>query len=123
MGGFMSTRSITREVRLKHWASLINERLSSGKTVAKFCEEHEICVKTYYYWLKQVREAAYLTEYQNQGNSLTESAPVFAELNFRQAEPGIGAIIVRIGGASCEIRNGAGKDIIENTLFALNRLC
>jgi hypothetical protein len=54
----MDTRNITREVRLKRWADVINERNASGKTIKLFCEEQNICAKTYYYWQRQLREAA-----------------------------------------------------------------
>ena len=120
----MNTRQMTRDIRLGHWRKLINERNASGKTIAKFCEEQEISPKMYYYWQRKLRESAYLElGYKGQSDSVTESPPVFAEIELKRPECENAAVIVRIGGASCEIKNGAGKDIIENTINALKKIC
>lgn len=77
----MDMRKKTREIRLAHWEALINERLASGKTIVKFCEEQGIAAKTYYYWLNRLREAAYVK--LNTGtNSFTEvTLPAVAEVS------------------------------------------
>ena len=54
----MDTRAIAREVRLRHWAELINARNASGKTVRAWCVEQGISAKTYYYRQNQLRRAA-----------------------------------------------------------------
>jgi len=120
----MNTRQMTREIRLGHWRKLINERNASGKTIAEFCEEQEISPKMYYYWQRQLREAAYQEiSCQNQLGRVSENTPVFAKIEFKRPEYDATVLIVRIGGIECEIRNGAGKDTIENTLSALQKLC
>ena len=119
----MDTRNITREVRLRHWATLINEKNDSGKTIKAFCEGHGLRPKTYHYWQRKLREAAYLEEYQSQKPELPGDVPVFAEIGINRPKSISGDITVRIGGISCEIRNGAEKDIIENTLCAMSLLC
>jgi hypothetical protein len=50
---------MTLEIRLRHWAELINEKNSTGKTIKEFCEYQRISTKTYYYWKRKCREAAY----------------------------------------------------------------
>ena len=55
----MDTRAMAREIRLLHWAELINERSASGKTVIEWCAGKGISTKTYYYRQNQLRLAAY----------------------------------------------------------------
>jgi hypothetical protein len=50
---------MTLEIRLRHWAGLINEKNAGGKTIREFCEYQGISTKTYYYWQRKCREAAY----------------------------------------------------------------
>jgi len=51
------TREIKHQIALRKWSVIINECQQSGVFVEKWCEEHGIGVKSYYYWLKKVREA------------------------------------------------------------------
>lgn len=44
--------------RLQSWAEIIRERQTSGLTNKEFCAQRGIPEKTYYYWLRKVREAA-----------------------------------------------------------------
>jgi transposase-like protein len=54
----MNIRKMTREVRLRHWAGLINEKNANKTTIKEFCAMHSISPKTYYYWQRKLREAA-----------------------------------------------------------------
>ena len=46
------------EYRLENWVEIIRERQDSGLTNREFCAQRGISEKTYYYWLRKVREAA-----------------------------------------------------------------
>lgn len=46
-----------REVKLKQWAEMVQLRNESGLAVSEWCEQHGVNVKTYYYRLKQIRQA------------------------------------------------------------------
>ena len=48
---------VKKEVKLKQWAEMVQLRNESGLTVSKWCDQHGVNVKTYYYRLKQVRQA------------------------------------------------------------------
>ena len=48
---------IKNEVRLKQWAEMVRQRNESGLNVSKWCDQNGVNVKTYYYRLKQVRQA------------------------------------------------------------------
>ena len=65
----LATRAATKQIRLQHWRSVIQDRAESGLTVKEYCEQHNITKDSYYYWLRTVREA-----------TLHSMGPVFAEL-------------------------------------------
>ncbi|MDD6400217.1 MAG: hypothetical protein PUG10_01230 [Lachnospiraceae bacterium] len=48
---------VKAQLRLQQWAERISECQASCMTVAAWCHAHDINVKTYYYWLRKVREA------------------------------------------------------------------
>lgn len=48
---------VKKEVKLKQWAEMVQLRNESGLTVSKWCDQNGVNVKTYYYRLKQVRQA------------------------------------------------------------------
>jgi hypothetical protein len=54
----LDSREVVYKYRLSKWTAIIRECRSSGQTVAVWCSEHNINQKTYYYWLKRVRDAA-----------------------------------------------------------------
>ena len=55
MGKALALRT---EYRLQHWAKIAKECSESGMTVVAFCATKGISDKTYYYWLRRLREAA-----------------------------------------------------------------
>jgi hypothetical protein len=54
----MNTQKITAGFRISKWGGLVRERIASGQSISAFCEENGICVSTYYYRQRMVREAA-----------------------------------------------------------------
>jgi hypothetical protein len=53
----MNMRDITSAFRLKHWASVLEERKSSGLSVRAYCESAGIHENSFYYWQKKLRES------------------------------------------------------------------
>ena len=49
-------QSVKSELRLRQWAKIIAECQASTQTVKSWCEDNDIHIKTYYYWLRKVRE-------------------------------------------------------------------
>ena len=49
---------IRRQCRLNQWSMMVQEREDSGLSIRAYCEQKGIGVKTYYYRLKKLREAA-----------------------------------------------------------------
>jgi putative transposase len=54
----MGAREVTHAYRLQHWTEKISQCRNSGMTVKAFCESQNINIKSYYYWQRQVRDAA-----------------------------------------------------------------
>jgi transposase-like protein len=50
--------AVRNEYRLQSWTETIRECRESGLTNKEFCTQRGISEKTYYYWLRKVREAA-----------------------------------------------------------------
>lgn len=48
---------IKKDIQLNSWAEMVRECHNSGKTVAMWCNEMGINIKTYYYRQSKVREA------------------------------------------------------------------
>ena len=54
----INTREIAAELRLSHWAGIMQERIRSGQSIKAFCRQIGICQNTYFYWQRRVRAAA-----------------------------------------------------------------
>ena len=52
----MKVQTVKRRAQLHMWAARITERNESGKSVKYWCAEQGIGLKSYYYWVKQLRE-------------------------------------------------------------------
>jgi len=68
----MNIRTATRQYRLSHWASLLQEKSTSGLTVLDFCKAKGITKNAYFYWQRILRETA---SSQLVAQSYSEPAP------------------------------------------------
>lgn len=50
--------AVRDEYRLKEWTEVYRRCRESGLSNREFCRENGIAEKTFYYWLKKLREAA-----------------------------------------------------------------
>lgn len=53
MGDALTVRA---EYRMQNWSILIQECRASGLTNKEFCRQHGISEKSYYYWLRKLRD-------------------------------------------------------------------
>ncbi|MEN6314193.1 MAG: IS66 family insertion sequence element accessory protein TnpB [Clostridiaceae bacterium] len=116
----MDVQRVTAEYRMGYWSELIKECRSSGKTVNAWCEERNVGIKSYYYWLRKLRIAAC----SSSGETITPNGkvqPVFAQLNVPAAQSS--AVVLKYNGITVEIQNSASVSTIENTLKALKAIC
>jgi transposase-like protein len=54
----LNTKEMARQVRQTHWTQIMRERKESGLSIRGWCREKGINEKTFYYWQRQLREAA-----------------------------------------------------------------
>ena len=116
----MDVQRVTTEYRMGSWAELIKECRSSGKTVNSWCEERNVGIKSYYYWLRKLRMAAC----SSSGETIITNGkvqPVFAQLNVPAVQSS--AVVLKYNGITVEIQNGASVITIENTLKAIKSIC
>ena len=56
----MGISSLTpdKQVKLQYWVKVIRQCRASGPTNQTWCEEHNISLKSYYYWIAEIRKLA-----------------------------------------------------------------
>ena len=54
----VSTRDMTLQVRLEHWACVLQEQRTSGMSIKRFCKASGFSQNTYFYWQRKLREVA-----------------------------------------------------------------
>ncbi|WP_240421396.1 IS66 family insertion sequence element accessory protein TnpA [Paenibacillus periandrae] len=125
----MNTREVTNQYRLNKWTEIVRECRSSGQTVSSWCADHDINLKSYYYWLRRVRAAACEALPSLYSQNISISNPI-VPVNIPVSTAGTNAgdqevlsdIIIRFGAVTLEIRNNASAILIENTLKALQNV-
>src|SRR5690606_8399483 len=121
----LNTREVTKQYRLNKWTEIIRECRSSGQTISAWCADHDINLKSYYYWLRRVRAAAAeaLPSLCSQNNPIV---PVDFPVSKTGPDPGdreiSSDIVLHFGAVTIEIRNHASATVIENTLRALQHV-
>ena len=50
--------AVRNDLRLQNWAEVIRAKQESGLSNREYCAQNGIAEKTYYYWLRKVRQAA-----------------------------------------------------------------
>jgi transposase-like protein len=118
----LDSREVVQKYRLNQWAAIIRECRSSGQTVAAWCKDHNVNLKSYYYWLKRVRTAACeaLPVLNSDNNFIVpvnlQNPTAAAGSVDQKSTP---AMVIRHGSITLEISNSASATLIENMLKAL----
>ena len=131
----MEISEAKRQIKLRKWLEMIQERKASGQTVKAWCKENGICTKTYYYRLRSIRLAT-LQQPENAGLYLKKPEarrPVFAKLDLGTMHEttdtknnnmsGIPAVTVRVGDICVDINNGADPAVIASILHLVREIC
>ena len=103
---------IKNEYRRQRWSELIRQRQESGMTVTGFCAANDVNPKTYYYWLRKLREEVC--------QQAVVALPVEIATEDLSNEP---AVKLRKGDLVVEIGNGASAVTIEAVVRALRSQC
>jgi hypothetical protein len=124
----VNIQELNKEARLREWAEMVSACRNSGLTVGAWCKENGISVKSYYYRLKRICNAAgNKPEMQRRGKVVSaslERVTEFAEIG--PVDCGLSqatAITVQIRNAQIQIHNGADASVIEATLRVLKNIC
>jgi len=124
--------TIKHQVLLSQWTERVRDCQTSGMTVQDWCNANNIGIKSYYYWLKRVRELTLNNLQQADTNTaiaecrqvlpLAESSDniSFKRLEVQSQMPGVqAAVTIRLPQASIEVTNDASQRTLEAVLLAL----
>jgi len=128
-----SIREMKHQIKLNQWKTVIMECQQSGDIVEKWCEDHGIGVKSYYYWLKKVREATLNTVPDTSMSNDTDpvssvTADVIAEhvapvaikqLIVEEPNYNLGNIVIHLPYGKVEINGFMPEESIRQAISAL----
>ena len=110
MTEMMAVRS---EYRLQQWAQVVEQCRESRLSNREYCRQNGIAEKTYYYWLRRLRETA-AQQIQN---------PTLVHLDAEPKAPvensTVGTIHLRIKEAEMTIQSGVNPATIQAVIQAL----
>lgn len=112
----------------RHWLELITQCRTSGKSDFQWMQENNIKSPTFYYHVKQLRKKACKIPERAKvvHPTVQEVVPMFVdEPTISETIPSNSDVSVRIQvhGICVEITNTATREIIQNTIAALQCLC
>ena len=120
----MESQKIVRQLRLSGWGETVKERIASGETVERFCEEKGISKAAYYYRQKKVREAACAELVKGERHEeglvprgwaqLEESACLSAANN---------TLAIEVGGFHIIVSNETDMELLAKVCRALKTQC
>ena len=110
------------ESYLQLWRGRVMECRNSGKTIAVWCKESGINIKTYYFWQKRVWDKETQTLIQSGQNQLPQAQAVqFAQVNLGMETSSDADIVIRKDDWTVEIRNTANPALLSTVLQAVIR--
>lgn len=106
-------QTVTKNVRLQQWSSIIQDCKASGLKVDDYCSEHNISRNSYYYWLRKIKEAA-----------IEQSGNIFAELpqNYQApftVETEAAPVSICIGDAVIHVNEGTSEQLLHSIIGAI----
>ena len=110
------------ESYLQLWRGRVMECRSSGKSIAAWCEENGINIKTYYFWQKRGWDKETQTLIPVGQNQLPKPQAVqFAHVNLGTDSSSDADIVIRNNTWTVEIRNSASPGLLSTVLQAVIR--
>ena len=110
------------ESYLQLWRGRVMECRNSGKTIAVWCKENGINIKTYYFWQKRVWDKETQTLIQIGQNQLPQPQAVqFVQVNLGMETSSDADIVIRKDDWTVEIRNTANPALLSAVLQAVTR--
>ena len=110
------------ESLLQLWRNRVMDCRTSGKSVAVWCGENGINIKTYYYWQKQVWNNETQSLIHSNQKEFPQTEPVqFAQVNLGTDSSSDADIVIRNNTWTVEIRNSASPGLLSTVLQAVIR--
>lgn len=115
----------SHEFRLSLWTARIKECRASGMTVSAWCEQKNIGIKNYYYWMRKIKREAFEELSSQSISAVTVSnLPVFSKINLSTNESkSRSSVTVHINDFAIDIQDGTSETTILNTLRAIRSIC
>ena len=110
--------SITHEMRLAHWVSIVKECNNSGMSKKAWCIANNINEKQFYYWQRRVREEVF-HEFKKKSSSggFVEIPVAIARVEDEHlpssSEP---AAVIKVKNCTIEINNSASGTLLESLI-------
>ena len=126
----ISTLTPDKQVKLQYWLDVIRQCRASGLTNQVWCEQHDISLKSYYYWIAKIRKLA-LEELprKNHGSRpvmeqtvpMLDAAPEFTEVSLRDRQDfsAAPAAVLHIGTVTVELFEDTPCGLLETILKAV----
>lgn len=120
-----------KQVKLQYWLDVIRQCRASGLTNQAWCEQHDISLKSYYYWLAKIRKIA-IEELPRKSIGTNSSAdlqsvllpqadPQFTEISLTDstASRSSPAAVLHIGTMTVELFEGTSSELLTAILKAV----
>ena len=126
----ISTLTPDKQVKLQYWLDVIRQCRASGLTNQVWCEQHDISLKSYYYWIAKIRKLA-LEELPRKRNGsrpvmeqtvlLPDAAAEFTEVSFpsRQDSGAAPAAVLHIDTVTVDLFEDTPRELLEAILKAV----
>lgn len=126
----ISTLTPDKQVKLQYWLDVIRQCRASGLTNQAWCEQHDISLKNYYYWIAKIRKLA-LEELPRKSHGsrpvmeqtalMPDAAPEFTEVSLRSRQNSCAApaAVLHTGTVTVELFEDTPRELLEAILKAV----
>ncbi len=126
----ISTLTPDKQVKLQYWLDVIRQCRASGLTNHAWCEQNDVSLKSYYYWIAKIRKLApeELPRKRNgsrpvmgQTALLPDAAPEFTEVSLRGRQDfcDAPAAVLHIGTVTVELFEDTSYELLEAIMKAV----
>ena len=126
----ISTLTPDKQVKLQYWLDVIRQCRASGLTNQAWCEQHDISLKSYYYWTAKIRKLA-LEELPRKSHGcrpvmeqtalIPDAAPEFTEVSLRGRQDSCAdpAAVFHIDTVTVDLFEDTPRELLEAILKAV----
>ena len=126
----ISTLTPDKQVKLQYWLDVIRQCRVTDLTNQAWCEQHDISLKSYYYWIAKIRKLA-LEELPRKNHGcrpvmertvlLPDAAPEFTEVSLRGRQDSCAApaAVLHIDSVTVDLFEDTPRELLEAILKAV----